>query len=224
MGESDQTHAKDEIELLRQALDAETRRCLEVQKRLDRANTEFEEFVSMAAHNLRESLREVASYSQLTAETYASRLDSDAGAYLNRIREGAARAQLLLADVVDYWATGTGDREFSRTEMEAVLRQTLLSAEKQITEQGAIVTHAPLPAVMGDFETLTKVLHHLIRNAIEYCGKPAPRVHISCRREDPNWMFSVHDRSHQSDSLSLAECRIYRLTHAYDRGNGLRDG
>ena len=25
-------------------------------------------------------------------------------------------------------------------------------------------------AVTGDFEILTKVLHHLIRNAIEYCG------------------------------------------------------
>ena len=35
---------------------------------------------------------------------------------------------------------------------------------------------------MGDFEILTKVLHHLIRNAIEYCGTPSPRVHISSRR------------------------------------------
>ena len=60
----------------------------------------------MAAHNLRESLRDVASYSQLMAETYAGRLDSDAGVFLERIQEGAARMQSLLADVVDYWATG----------------------------------------------------------------------------------------------------------------------
>ena len=90
-------------------------------KQLDRANADFEEFVSMAAHNLRESLRDVASYSQLMAETYAGRLDSDAEVFLARIQEGAARMQSLLADMVDYWATGDGDRQSSRTDMEAVL-------------------------------------------------------------------------------------------------------
>ena len=126
MSNSDQNRAEDEIERLRQALDAETRRCLEVQRQLDRANADFEEFVSMAAHNLRESLRDVASFSQLMAETYAGRLDSDADVFLERIQEGAARMQSLLADVVDYWATDTGDRQPSRTDMEAVLRQALL--------------------------------------------------------------------------------------------------
>ena len=184
MGNSDQDRAEDEIERLRKALDAETQRCVEVQRQLDRANAEFEEFVSMAAHNLRESLRDVASFSQLMAETYAGRLDSDAGVFLERIQEGAARMQSLLADVVDYWATDTGDRQSSRTDMEAVLRQALLSTDKQIAERSAIVTHDPLPAVMGDFEILTKVLHHLIRNAIEYCDTPSPRVHISSRRVD----------------------------------------
>ena len=27
-------------------------------------------------------------------------------------------------------------------------------------------------AVWGDFDILAKVLHHLMRNAIEYCGTP----------------------------------------------------
>ena len=152
------------------------------------ANADFEEFVSMAAHNLRESLREVASYSQLLDATYAGRLDSDAQVFLYRIREGAARMQSLLADVVDYWATDTGDRRPSRTDMEAVLSQTLLLTDKQITERAAIVTHDPLPAVTGDFETLAKVLHHLIRNAIEYCGTPPPSVHVSSRREGSEWV------------------------------------
>ena len=81
MGNSGQDHEEDEIERLRKALDSE-----------------FEEFVSMAAHNLREPLRDVASFSQLMAETYAGRLDSDAGVFLDRIQEGAARMQSLLAD------------------------------------------------------------------------------------------------------------------------------
>ena len=101
--------------------------------------------------------------------------------------------QSLLTDVVDYWATAAGDAQFSRTEMEAVLCHALLCAEKQIADRSAAVTHDPLPPVTGDFETLTKVLGHLIRNAIEYCDAPSPRVHISCRQADLGWIFSVRD-------------------------------
>jgi len=193
MCSSNQSPTDDEIERLRKALDAEEIRCLKLQTQLDQASGEFEEFISMAAHNLREPLRDVASFSQLIAETYAGRLDSDAGIFLERIREGVARMQSLLADVVDYWATSSCDRNYSRTDMESVLHQALLTTNKQITGRNAIVTYDPLPRVSGDFEVLTKVLGHLIKNAIEYCGAPSPRVHISSRREDLEFVFSVED-------------------------------
>jgi len=219
MGASDPTRTEDEIERLRKALDAETRDCLELRKQLDRASAEFEEFVSMAAHNLRESLRDIASYSQLMAETS----DGAAGVYLARIQDGAAMAQSLLADVVDYWATGTGERPSSRTDMEAVLRQALLSTDKLITEQGAIVTHDPLPAVMGNFEILTKVLRHLIRNAIEYGGTPAPRVHISSRRVDLERVFSVQDNGPGIDPAFQGRLfGVFKRLHGKEYpGNGL---
>ena len=91
MGHTEQDHAGDEIERLRQELDAETRACREIQGKLDKASGEFEEFVSMAAHDLRESLRDVAAFTQLLAETHAGGLDGDAGVCLERIQEGAAR-------------------------------------------------------------------------------------------------------------------------------------
>jgi two-component system, chemotaxis family, sensor kinase Cph1 len=190
MDSSEQVDPKEEIERLRTALDAERQRCLDVQRQ---ANAEFEEFVSLAAHNLREFLRDVASFSQLMAETHAGRLDGDAVMYLARIREGAAGAQALLTEVVDFWATSIDDREVTRTEMDAVLRQALLSTDRQITERSAIVTHDSLPAVMGDFDLLTKTLHHLIRNAIEYCDTAPPRIHISAKRVDLDWELSVQD-------------------------------
>jgi light-regulated signal transduction histidine kinase (bacteriophytochrome) len=223
MDNADQDRAADEIKRLRKALDAETGRCIEVQRRLDRANADFEEFVSMAAHNLREPLRDVASYSQLVAENYAGRLDSEAGIFLGRIQDGAARMQSLLADMVDYWATGTGGRQSSRTDMEAVLQQALLYADQQIVDRSAIVTHDPLPRVFGDFEILTKVLHHLIRNAIEYGGTPAPRVHLSPRRVDLDWVFSVQDNGPGIDPAFQGRLfGVFKRLHGKEYpGNGL---
>jgi light-regulated signal transduction histidine kinase (bacteriophytochrome) len=209
MGDFDPNRQQDEMERLRQAL--------------DRASAEFEEFVSMAAHNLRESLRDVALYSQLMAEAYAGRFDSDADLFLRYIQDGAARMQSLLTDVVDYWATGAGERPSSRTDMEAVLCQALLCTDKEIVERRAIVTHDPLPQVCGDFEILTKVLRHLIRNAIEFCDKPAPCVHISSKRGDLEWIFSVQDNGPGIDPafqsrLFVAFKRLHEIEHP---GNGL---
>ena len=223
MGDSDRKQMADEIERLRAALEAEMLRCIEIQRRLDRAGEEFEEFISAAAHNLREPLREVASFSQLMAETYAGRLDPDAGVFLGHIQQGAARMQSVLAGVVDYWATGAGGPEPRSTDMEAVLRQALLSAASLIAERNATVTHDPLPRVCGDFDTLTKVLHHLIRNAIQYSETPSPRVHISSRRADADWVFSVQDdgpgiEPAYQERVFVAFKRLHGKEHP---GNGL---
>ena len=223
MGDSDQARRQAEIEGLRQALDAETRACLEVQRQLDRAGAEFEEFVSTAAHNLRESLRDVVAFSQLLAETQAGRLDSESRVFLERIQGGAARMQSLLGDVVDYWAARDGDWQSSRTDMEAALRQALLQTGKLITERSAIVTHDPLPQVCGEFEVLAKVLHHLIRNAIQYGGTPSPSVHISSRREDLEWVFSVQDNGPGIDPAFQERIfGVFKRLHGKELpGNGL---
>lgn len=216
VGNSDPSRAGEEIERLSKELE-------EVRKQLDRANADFEEFVSMAAHDLRQSLRDVASYSQLMSETYAGGPDADVPVFLARIQEGAARMQSLLADVVDYWATGAGGGESSRTDMEAALCQALLCADKQITERSAVVTHDPLPAVTGDFEILTKVLHHLIENAIEYCVAASPRVHISSKRVDLDWVFSVADNGPGIDPAFQARVfEVFKRLHGKEYpGSGL---
>ena len=223
MGDPDQDRAVDEIERLRRALDAETGRRLEVERQLDLANTEFEEFVSMAAHNLREPLRDVASFSQLMAEAYAGRLDCDAVVFLERIQQGAASIQSVLAGVVDYWATSTPDRQASRTEMEAVLCQAILRADRQIAARSAVVTHDAMPVVMGDFEILTKVLHHLIGNAIAYGGASSPRIHISCKRVDTGWEFSVQDNGPGIERAFQGRIfRAFKRLHGKEYpGNGL---
>ena len=164
-----------------------------LRKELDRTNAEFEDFVSMAAHNLRESLRDVAANSELLVESYAGELDSDAAVVLSRIQDGTGRMHSLLRDVVDYWTTSSVEPQHSPTDMEAVLDSAILSLDKQITQRGASITHDPLPHVGGDFELLSKVLQHLIRNGVEFCEAASPHLHVSCRRDDRDWIFCVKD-------------------------------
>ncbi len=223
MSNSVQERAEAEIQRLRQALDEQTSRCVELQQQVDRADAGFEDFVSLAAHNLRESLRDVAAFSQLLAETYGARLDPEASGFLDRIRDGSQRMQSLLADMVDYWSTSASGPQSSPTDMEAVLCQVLLSLGPLIAERSALVTHDPLPRVCGDFAILAKVVRHLVRNAIAYCESASPRVHISSRRGDPDWVFSVQD-----NGPGIAPAFQERIFEAFKRlhgkeypGNGL---
>lgn len=215
MSNSVQERAEEEIQRLRQALDEQTSRCLELQQQVDRADAGFEEFISMAAHNLRESLRDVAAFSQLLAETCAGRLDSEACGFLDRIQGGSQKMESLLVEIVDYWSSNAGDRQSSPIDMEAVLSQALLSLDPLIAERSAIVTHDPLPSVYGDFAILTKVLRHLVRNAIAYSEAPSPSVHISSRREGPDWVLSVQD-----NGPGIARAFQERIFRAFKRLHG----
>lgn len=229
MTDSDEKDSELELARLRAALDREVERSFDLEKSLNRANAGFEEFVSIAAHNLREPLRDVASNSQLMTEVFSEHLDSEACVLLQRISESARKAQSILTAIVDYWAADSADHQIGPTSLEAVLTQALCITDDAIVKTGAIITHEPLPEVLCDFTTLAKVFHHLIRNAIEYSGTPVPRIFISARRDADEWIISVqdhgagieaafqnrifgvfkrlHGKDYPGDGLGLAYCR-----------------
>jgi len=66
-------------------------------------------------------------------------------------------------------------------------------------------------------------LYHLVRNAIEYNGEPAPRVHISSRREALKWVFSVQDNGPGIDPDFQGRLfGVFKRLHGQEHpGNGL---
>src|SRR5262249_58552980 len=62
-----------------------------------------------------------------------------------------------------------------------------------LTRAGAEVTHDPLPIVKADPTQFGRVLQNLIENAVKYRGTAPPRVHVSARADNGEWIFSVQD-------------------------------
>ena len=203
-------------------ISAATERNRELQRELDSVNAGFEEFVSMAAHNVREPLREITAYSQLLAESAKGDGEATGAEFLAHIQAGAARIESLTTAIVDYWCASAG-RDACRTEMEAVLAHALLVKGKKLLERNATVTHGPLPAVLGDFDLLAKVLRHLIRNAVEYSEAAIPTIHISSRRLEEEWVVSVTDNGPGIDAVFHERVfGTFRRLHGKEHpGNGL---
>jgi len=160
---------------------------------LARSNAELEKFAYVASHDLQEPLRMVASYVQLLQRRYQGRLDSDADEFIGFAVDGATRMQNLINDLLAYSRVGTQVEPPSLTDLETVFGDVLEMLEQTIADDGATVTHDPLPVVSCDPTQIGRVFQNLITNAVKFRGDEPPRVHVSARHGDGEWVFSVAD-------------------------------
>ena len=160
---------------------------------LGRSNADLQQFAYVASHDLQEPLRMVSSYTQLIARRYKGKLDADADEFIAFAVDGANRMQRLIQDLLAYSRVNTTGRQFEPTAMETVLKAALDNLTNAVKESQAIITHDPLPAVMGDDKQLAQLFQNLLSNAIKFGGAQPPRIHISAKQADGEWLFSVRD-------------------------------
>ena len=190
------------------------------ENRLRRSNADFQEFVSRVSHDLREPLRTVGSYCQLLAAKGAGHADEDAELYMRYILDGVQRAQSLLAAMVEYATAEPEKRHPTRVDMNAVYFE---AARRLKPPPDAAITHDPLPTVIADFDPLAKVMQHLLENAIKFAARPDPKVHVSARPENYDWIVSVQDNGPGIDPAHFEKIfGLFRRLHGRDvPGKGL---
>jgi len=161
---------------------------------LKRSNDELEQFAYVASHDLQEPLRMVASFTELLAENYRGRLDSDADEFIAFAVDGCHRMQGLIQDLLLYSRAGTSAKAFFDISSESALEQALTNLRATIEESHAVVTHDSLPNIRTDDKQLTQIFQNLIGNAIKYRSAEVPNVHVGVKKNGDNeWIFSVRD-------------------------------
>jgi signal transduction histidine kinase len=160
---------------------------------LARSNRDLEQFAYVASHDLQEPLRMVTNYVQLLSRRYKGKLDPDADDFINFAVDGAIRMWKLINDLLTYSRVGTQAKGLKPTDCENVLKHSLDNLKIAIEENEAVITHDPLPTVMGDHLQLGQLFQNLIGNAIKFRGEEPPRIHISASRNGSGWTFSVRD-------------------------------
>lgn len=182
-----------ELQAAENMLRERTRELAERVEDLARSNTELERFAYVASHDLREPLRMVTSYTKLLARRYKGRLDRDADEFINYAVDGAVRMEQLIEDLLLYSRMGVRDLLFKPVDCEIVLTRALANLQTALQESGALVTHDPLPTVMGDDTLLVQVFQNLIGNGIKFRGEMTPCVHVSVNERPEEWVFAIQD-------------------------------
>ncbi|WP_198527408.1 sensor histidine kinase [Candidatus Methanoperedens nitratireducens] len=160
---------------------------------LARSNAELEQFAYVASHDLQEPLRMVSGFIQLLDRRYKGKLDKSADEFIAFIVDGVTRMQRMIDDLLAYSRVGTRGKPFELTNCEDVFDQAVTNLKVTIEENGAVVTHDPLPTIMADASQIARLFQNLISNGIKFRGEEVPRVHVSAKRGENEWFFSVQD-------------------------------
>jgi PAS domain S-box-containing protein len=160
---------------------------------LRRSNTELEQFAYVASHDLQEPLRALSGFSQLLERRYKGRLDQDADEFIGFIVDAAARMQKLIMDLLAYSRAGHGGTNMVEVDCNQLLRRLVESMAFTIEAADGQVTFDKLPTVTAHESSLIQLFQNLIGNALKFRGDQPPCVHISARRAEGEWFFSVAD-------------------------------
>ena len=206
--------AHDELELRVQERTAE----------LARSNAELQQFAYVASHDLQEPLRMVSNFTQLLAERYDSKLDSDGREFIAYAVEGATRMQTLVQDLLALSRVGTRGKDLEVVRLDEVVDRAVANLEFAIQDNGASVSHDALPEVLADSMQMMQLFQNLIGNGIKFKGAEPPRVHISAARSEKEWTLSVHDNGIGFEPQYAERIfAVFQRLHSRDeyQGNGI---
>ena len=169
---------------------------LELQaKELVRSNQDLEQFAYVAAHDLRYPLVTIGGYINILKRQYKDKLDEEAMELISTASRGIFRMETLIKGLLSYARLESTVSEFKMTDMNENYKIALSHLEDLIRERNAKITCDPLTSVMADDVQMIQVFQNLIGNAIRFVNadQDCPRIHVTVKKEDAEWVFSVKD-------------------------------
>jgi signal transduction histidine kinase len=140
---------------------------------VQRANLAKSQFVSLAAHELKNPLTSIKGYSDLLVGGSVGKVSSGQAGFLKTIRSNADRMGTLVSDLQDISRIEAGQLRlnFSRASLAEIISEVVSSLENQIEEKGQILEmHLPddLPTVWCDNTRAIQIITNLVSNSIKY--------------------------------------------------------
>jgi signal transduction histidine kinase len=139
---------------------------LAVQLRL--ANTELEQFASVASHDLREPLRKIRSFGGLLTSRFSAELSDEGAGYVERMCAAADRMETLIDGVLDLSRATRSEASFEVVSLDEIARGVLDDLQVAIAESGAQIDVSALPALEADALQMRQLLQNLIANALKF--------------------------------------------------------
>ena len=162
---------------------------------LSKSNAELQQVAYVAAHDLQEPLRTIASFTQLLERRFrgAGETSDD---LVNVVVDSVRRMQTLLNNLLEYTSLSADEEKPSgAVDMNELMKSCLSLLSSAITAKQAVITADDLPLVAPANRTqLKQLLVNLLDNSLKYSrpGVP-PVIKISAEKLRSKCRFCVSD-------------------------------
>lgn len=186
---------------------------------LRRLNSEMQQFVYAASHDLQEPLRTIAGYLQLLDRRHVATLGGEAKEFIDFALGAAHRMQGLLEGLLRLSRVTTrgGDREL--VELNEVLEDVKQNLTLALEEARTDIRQVALPAVWADRVQMLQLFQNLLGNALKFRGDRPARIEIDCEEGATAWRISVRDHG-----VGFEPKHAERIFAVFQRLHGARFG
>jgi signal transduction histidine kinase len=185
----------DEISRLNNELVSMQRELASQNAELARLNTLKNQFLGMAAHDLRNPLQGILYYSTFLLDD-PNKLDAEQIEFLSVIRDQSQYMASLVDDLLDVSTIESGNLQLDLQAVDLIqLAKTNLNRNHPVAAHKNITLNlmtAAIPMVLLDPAKMEQVLDNLVTNAIKY-SPPGSRVDILLQTSETGILLSVED-------------------------------
>jgi PAS domain S-box-containing protein len=186
---------------------------------LEAANKELEAFSYSVSHDLRAPLRTVSAYSQILLEDHQASLDAEARRCLDTIRQGAARMNSLIDDLLAFSRMSRSAVAQEPIDMAAMAREVFAELSAVAPDRNIRLILSDLPPARGDSAMVRQVFSNLLGNAIKYSSpRPETVIEVSGKAETGENLYRIKDNGVGFD-MSCAD----RLFGVFQRLHSARE-
>jgi signal transduction histidine kinase len=196
-------------------------------RRLQDSNEILHQFAYASAHDLKEPLRSIGSFTSIIAKRYVHLLPPEAGEYMNFVTGGVKRMENLLSGLLEYSTIiseeHTVEKAFNLTR---VLDDVVKNLHSKIIERQAIVEYNNCD--MSLFVSrlhLLQLFQNLVGNALKFTNE-TPKIIIDCVYKKDVVLLSVKDngigiKQEHGDKIFKLFQRLSRAPQYEGTGIGL---
>ncbi len=184
-----------EVKNLNQTLEkkvAERTEKIELQaKALAQSSQEIKSFSHIAAHDMREPLRNIISFSQLINKDILKGNFENISEYSSYIDWSVRRIDALTQDIVDYTNLEQKIHQIKENDLNEILWEVIKISFQH--RKDAIFEVDYLPTLKVNEVVCKMLFKELIENAVQYCDKPQPVIKVFLKEFVDHYQFSIQD-------------------------------
>ena len=143
---------------------------------LEDSNKDLESFIYSISHDLRAPLRNMAGFSTIILEDFATRVPEEVLGYVKRIQAGNEKMLRLVDDLLRFSRLGRKPLDLAPTDLNVLLEEALGDLSNEMEGRDVQWRRKSLPIAQCDRGLMRQVFVNFLSNALKYSRPRKPAI------------------------------------------------